>query len=196
MMRCEGEWGGVPAVVQQVKNLAVSVVTWVQSLAQWSGLRILHCCTYSIGHSCSLDSNPGPGTSICHGCGQKKKDWSQPLGNWESRGGTGVKRNNLGAIWRMFRSSVVSQQVKDPALSLLWLSLLLWHRCNPWPGDLCMPWTWPQCNTTQYNTALENVLHYRRPWFFQEKWRKSWVAFYLLFFRYKEERPRQQDEQQ
>ena len=29
-------------------------------------------------------------------------------------------------------NSLVAQQVKDPALSLLQLRLLLWHRFNPW----------------------------------------------------------------
>ena len=33
---------------------------------------------------------------------------------------------------------------KDPALSLLWLGLLLWHRFNPWPRNFCMPWAWPK----------------------------------------------------
>ena len=32
-----------------------------------SGLRIGHCCSCGIGQSCSLDSIPGLGTSICHG---------------------------------------------------------------------------------------------------------------------------------
>ena len=29
-------------------------------------------------------------------------------------------------------------QVKDLVLSLLWLSLLPWHRFDPWPGDFHM----------------------------------------------------------
>ena len=33
----------------------------------------------------------------------------------------------------------MAQQVKDPALSLLWLGLLLWHGFVPWPGNFCMP---------------------------------------------------------
>ena len=28
--------------------------------------------------------------------------------------------------------------VKDPAMSVLWLWLLLWHRFYPWPGNFCM----------------------------------------------------------
>ena len=42
-----------------------------------------------------------------------------------------------------FRSSLVAQQVKDPALSLLWLWLLPWCRFNPWPGNFFMPQMWP-----------------------------------------------------
>ena len=38
-----------------------------------SGLRIWQCHNYGIGCSCGSDSIPGPGTSISHRCGQKKK---------------------------------------------------------------------------------------------------------------------------
>ena len=34
-----------------------------------------------------------------------------------------------------YRSSLVTQWVKDLALSLLWLWLLLWHVLDPWPGN-------------------------------------------------------------
>ena len=33
---------------------------------------------------------------------------------------------------------MVAQWVKDLVLSLLWFSLLLWHKFNPWPGNFCM----------------------------------------------------------
>ena len=36
-------------------------------------------------------------------------------------------------------SSLVAQQVKDLALSLLWFWLLLWHRFDPWLGNFCRP---------------------------------------------------------
>ena len=36
----------------------------------------------------------------------------------------------------------MAQQVKDPVLSLLCLSSLLWHGFNLWPGNFCMPWAW------------------------------------------------------
>ena len=37
-------------------------------------------------------------------------------------------------------SSLVAQQVKEPALSLLRLGLLLWHRFNHWPRNFYMLW--------------------------------------------------------
>ena len=41
-------------------------------------------------------------------------------------------------------SSLVAQGVKDLALSLQWLGLLLWHRFNPWPQNFHMQWVWPK----------------------------------------------------
>ena len=41
------------------------------------------------------------------------------------------------SIWRL-----VAQQVKDTALSLLWLWLLLWCRFDPCPQKFCMVWWW------------------------------------------------------
>ena len=38
-----------------------------------------------------------------------------------------------------YRSSLAAQQVKDPALPLLRLRSLLWHRFDPWPGKFRMP---------------------------------------------------------
>ena len=37
----------------------------------------------------------------------------------------------------------MAQQVKDPALSLLWLRSLLWRGFNPWPGNSPMLQTQP-----------------------------------------------------
>ena len=37
-----------------------------------SRLRIQHCCSCGVGHSCGLDSIPGLGMSICYECGHKK----------------------------------------------------------------------------------------------------------------------------
>ena len=38
----------------------------------------------------------------------------------------------------------MAQQVKDPALSPLWLGSLLWRRFNPWPRKFCMPQAWQE----------------------------------------------------
>ena len=34
----------------------------------------------------------------------------------------------------------MTQWDKDPALSLMWLGLLLWHGFTPWPMNFCVPW--------------------------------------------------------
>ena len=39
---------------------------------------------------------------------------------------------------------MVSQWVKDLALSLLWLWLLLWFGFDPWPGNFHMPQMQPK----------------------------------------------------
>ena len=43
-------------------------------------------------------------------------------------------------IW----SSLLALGIKDRALSLLWLGLLLWRGFVPWPGSFCMPWVQPK----------------------------------------------------
>ena len=63
-------------VVLWVKNLTAAQVTveaWVQSSALCSELRIQHCFSCSVGHSCSSDSIPGLRTSTCHRCSCKKQ---------------------------------------------------------------------------------------------------------------------------
>ena len=64
---------GVPAVAQQVKDLALSLAARVQSLTQPRGLRIQSCHSGGVGCSCGSNSISGLETSICHRCGQKKK---------------------------------------------------------------------------------------------------------------------------
>ena len=57
-------------MAQGVKDMSVmAAVVWaqVQSSASCSGLRIWCCRNCGIGCSCSSDSIPGLGTSICHG---------------------------------------------------------------------------------------------------------------------------------
>ena len=48
------------------------------------------------------------------------------------------------SMFLKLRRFLVAQQVKDPALTLLWLGLQLWHGCDPWPGNFCMPQEWPK----------------------------------------------------
>ena len=55
------------AVVQWVKN--PTLLKLVRSPAWHSRLKDLACHSYGADHSCNLDSNPGPGTYICCGCG-------------------------------------------------------------------------------------------------------------------------------
>ena len=38
----------------------------------------------------------------------------------------------------------MAQQVKEPALLLLWLGSLLWHEFDPWPRNFCMPQVQPK----------------------------------------------------
>ena len=68
---------GVPVLVQWVKNLTampqVAAEAQVGSLAWCSELRILHCCSCGIGHSCGLNPIPGLGTSIWCGWSKKKE---------------------------------------------------------------------------------------------------------------------------
>ena len=39
----------------------------------------------------------------------------------------------------------MAQQVKDPALSVLWFGSWLWHRFKPLPGKFCLLQVWPKC---------------------------------------------------
>ena len=52
------------------------------------------------------------------------------------------------------RSSLVAQQVKDEALSLLWLRSLLWYPFNPWPQKSRMLWVWPKQKDLQHRCPL------------------------------------------
>ena len=45
---------------------------------------------------------------------------------------------------RKSRSSLVAQQVGDPALLLLWLGSLLWQGFEPWLNNFHMPQAWPE----------------------------------------------------
>ena len=63
----------------------VSVRMKVQSLASFDGLRIQYFCGCGIGHSCSSNSTPSPGTSICLRSSHKEENnkngglWNQSV---------------------------------------------------------------------------------------------------------------------
>ena len=50
------------------------------------------------------------------------------------------QENRLHYKEEFYRSSLVAQQAKDLALSLLWLESLWRCGCDPWPRNFCMPW--------------------------------------------------------
>ena len=61
------------------------------------------------------------------------------------------------------------QQVKDPALSLLWS--LLWHGFNPWSENFHMLWAQPkkkkkkrECRLYFTKRSDERELHRRKKW--------------------------------
>ena len=65
-------------MAQWVENLTaaapVAAEVWIPSLPWYSGLKDPSCCpSCSVGHRCSLRSTPGPGTSMCCRCSQKRK---------------------------------------------------------------------------------------------------------------------------
>ena len=59
--------GSIPGLAQWVKDLAL-----LQAAAQITDAAGIWCC-YCCGLSCSFDSVPCLGTSICHRCSPKKK---------------------------------------------------------------------------------------------------------------------------
>ena len=84
----------------------------------------------------------------------------------------------------MCRSLLVALWVKDLALSLLCLGLLLWCRFDPWPGNFCMLWARPK--NPQYVQKLayskhladgncscytrSNVVYWFREWTVESDW--------------------------
>ena len=56
----------------RVKKCLQGVPWWLSVLRVWH----CHCC--GSGHCCGESWIPGPGTSSCHRCGQKKKKKSAP----------------------------------------------------------------------------------------------------------------------
>ena len=56
------------------------------------------------------------------------------------------------------RSSCVVQQVKDLALSLLWLWLQLWHVFDLWPRNFHMLQAWPKIKKMRYRLKIFHML--------------------------------------
>ena len=115
--------------------------TEVPSLEVESELQLQACATATLdpSHVCSSTSLiPGLGMSLCHECSTPPHP---------------PKKISFGVF-------SVAQQVRDPALSLQRLVLLLWCRFDPWPGNFHMPW----CNQKRrkngflnFYLTLENV---------------------------------------
>ena len=51
----------------------------------------------------------------------------------------------------------MTQQVKDPALSLLWLRLHLWLGFDPWPGNGHVPQAWQKKKKKKKKVARADV---------------------------------------
>ena len=68
------------------------------------------------------------------------------------------KRNTAGGNVKWNNHSyLLAQWLKDLALSLLWLWLLLWQGFHPWPSNVYMPLVWPK-NKMKWNNHLKNSL--------------------------------------
>ena len=48
-------------------------------------------------------------------------------------------------------------EVKDPALSLLWLGSLLWHGFDPWCGNFCVLQAWPKNIKIKLKIVICNI---------------------------------------
>ena len=57
-----------------------SEITSVEFPLWYSKLRMWHCCSCDVGQSCSSDSIPGPGISLCCECGKKERGGEPWLG--------------------------------------------------------------------------------------------------------------------
>ena len=66
----------------------------------------------------AVAQDPSLRISISHGCSPLKKK----------------KRKERKKIFA--GSSLAAQQVKDPALSLLWFGSVLWYGFSPWPQEI------------------------------------------------------------
>ena len=52
----------------------------------------------------------------------------------------------------------MTQWVKDPVLSLLWLWTLMWCGFSPWPRNLHMLWVQPSKDALLGSTLVEEIV--------------------------------------
>ena len=123
--------------------------------AWYSGLRIQHCCSYSIGCSCVSDSIPGPGTSICHGCRKKKNHQSLKLLDQIFRRGPGLSLDQrtchllLPPLLSTF-SFFFNVSIPDSTAKSLFSDIIsIWCECTFSPG--------PIINNTREQLGKRNV---------------------------------------
>ena len=70
----------------------------------------------------------------------------------------GLERLPCGTPWSYLRWSLMAQQVKDLALSLLWLRSQQWHGFNPWPRELVPAMGVAKCKFTQAHATVQYLL--------------------------------------
>ena len=71
---------------------------WLGVLLWYRVLRIQCCHCSNSGCCCGAGSIPGPGTSICHGCGQEKKNTVKNLEMFAMSARFGNGEPNLGEL--------------------------------------------------------------------------------------------------
>ena len=120
--------------LSSLRTQLVSMRIWIWSLALLSVLRIWRCCELWCRSQMRL------GSCVARlWCKLAATAPTWPLA-WEPPYAlsAALKRQKTKKYIFFFWSSLMVQQVKDPALSLLWLGF------NPWPGNSHMPWSWPK----------------------------------------------------
>ena len=70
---------------------------------------------------------------------------------------------NAACFWENTRifNSLVAQQGKDLALSVLWLGSLSWPRFCPWAQNFCMPWARPK-NKAKNPMCMNHIILKKR----------------------------------
>ena len=116
----------------------------IPDLAQWVGDPVLSSC--SIGCSCSCDSTPSLGTSMCCGCGPKKQKTKENVYSWAQSQLHRISISNSWAIrFVLFLLFIFS--------SFIFLGQHLWH----------IPWLGVQLPAYTTATATWDLSHVRNP---------------------------------